>query len=366
MLNRKNTAMILAAAMLAGSLAACSFDMDKASKAVNDLGNSIDEAVNGTEAETETTVSETSEVIVETPAEPTPESVAEATPTPTATPTATPTPTSTPTATPTPQPERVDFSELTTDTISEGIDVMTEEFEESFHAEDDTLLCSFTGERLLVTIDDASNVQTAINLMCDSFYQEALGCYNSYSAEAAAEYALLFGVMPETEEDEEEAEAETGTDAEEEENTRTDDAQLTDPYAVEIAYDYSTNGRLLTVMSTYTVTRGEEVLADVSENTTYDLYTGQIVGLNDISDDEQLLRDYLTSCLVGSVPEEDEENPVEFSELFIIAEEPGSRSNIAEVRGIADGEIVSTIIDVDDLAPYLNRFGKLVYFVGQN
>ena len=235
-------------------LAACSMDLDRAGSAFYDLGNNLNNAVEGEEDEEDEEPAETA-----APTE-TAETSEETEPSETdPVPTATPAPTSTPVPTATPAPERVDLSELTEDTISDGITVEDEAFEEHYVDGSDTTVASFSGNRILVQIADAPNVQTSVNLLLDGFYQEAAGLYARYTNEALSEVALEGGtvVLPSDDEEQDEDTQET------EETEETEDAVLSSdgtfvPYTVTVSYDHSTNGRVLSVIMSYSVTRGDE------------------------------------------------------------------------------------------------------------
>ena len=191
------------------SLAACSINYNDLADGINDLGKSVDHAINGTDAATAAATSGTETDATDPTAAPT-EPEATPTPSPTPVPTATPTPT----PTPTPAPQRVDMSELTTDTITEGVEIKDETFEESYHDVDDyTQLVKFTGNRIAVEIPDGKNVQTAINLVINGFYNETEGLYKRYSDEAQSAYLL------------------------DKEN------YLAAPYSVNVKFNYSYNGR---------------------------------------------------------------------------------------------------------------------------
>ena len=311
------------------TLAACSINYSELADGINDLGRGIDRAVNGTgeettvSAETEPTADETEET------EPS-ETEAPA-------PTATPTPTPKPTATPTPMPQRVDFSELTTDTISENVDVQIEEFAESYHADgEETELVSFTGNRIVVSIPDNTNIQTSLNLILDGFYQEAAGLYNRYSSEAEGQYAL----DPEM--------------------------YLANKYDINVEYRYSFNGRLLSVIMEYGVVSGsEETRTDVYkkiEVATFDVLTGQYVTPAAVAKDIDALNAALASYLANAASTDDEEYTSDMvSSPILVAHSNDGGTHFAEIYGYINGNFTSVVADLSNYADYLNTYGKIVY-----
>lgn len=315
------------------TLAACSINYSELAEGINDLGKGLDRAVNGTTEETTSSL-ETVEPTVET--EETEPSETEA-----PLPTATPTPTPRPTATPTPMPERVDFSELTTDTISETLDVQIEEFAESYHADgEETELVSFTGNRIVVSMPDNANVQTSLNLILDGFYNEAEGLYNRYSSEAEGLYAL----DPEM--------------------------YLANKYDVNIDYRYSYNGRLLSVIMEYDVVSGnEEEKADVIkkiEVATFDALTGQYVTPAAVAKDVDALNAALSSYLANAASTEEETYTSDMvSNPILVAHSNDGGTHFAEIYGYINGNFTNVVADLSNYADYLNTYGKIVYKINQ-
>ena len=305
--------------------ASCNINTDKAGQAFQHLGENLDNAVNGTE-ETEAPVEETEETVAEETEETEP-SVEETQPLPTPEPTATPTPS--PTPTPEPEPERVDFSELTEDELADGVLVEEEDFEESYVNDDDITLITFSGNRIVISEEDAINIQTSVNLILDGFYQEAEGVYNRYTSEALAEYAMPM---------EEDMEYQ--------------------PYAVTCDYEYGYNGRVLSVVMSYNVVRDDQVVTEHTEYVSFDMYTGQYVTTASVVEDPELFR---TTCgnILAFATENEEDNQDSFTNIFIFVEGPG---NGVYIIGTApDGSIVRALADINNIAPALNRYGQLLY-----
>ena len=334
---RKSTAAVMAVIIGCTTLlAACSVDYDQLSQGLNDLGDSIMET---TESSVEVTESnEPSETTV--------------TSTPTPTPTPTPTATPTPTPTPTPLPERVDFSELTTDEITADFTVETEAFEESSNTEDGDALVTFSGVRMVVSDESAENVQTAINMILDGFYQEADGIYRRMSNEAQAEASLV--------------------------------AITEGCGAVTVNFEYSDNGRVLSVIMTRSVTDMDGNVTDATEYASFDMLTGQYVTMASIASDAAGLEAALKAKLaadVNVVPEEPEQttetdateetiknsrkevSAADVSNIYIAVQEPGAQTATVVIYGEIDGVTCHTTVDMNEYAQYLNRYGKLVLFV---
>ena len=310
--------------------ASCNINTEKAGEAFQHLGENLDNAVNGTEEVTEAPAEETEVTVTEEteatePSEEEEEPASE--PEPTATPTPTPTPS--PTPTPEPEPERVDFSELTEDELADGVTVELEDFEESYVNEDDITLITFSGNRILISEEALPNVQTSVNLILDGFYLEAEGIYNRYTSEALAEYA-----MPMEE-----------------------DVEFS-PYSVTCGYEYGYNGRVLSVVMTYDVTRGDEVVEEHTEYASFDMYTGQYVTTASIVEDQELFR---TTCgnILAFATENEEDNQDSFTNIFIFVE--GTGNGVYVVGTAPDGTVVRALADIDNIAPALNRYGQLLY-----
>lgn len=308
---------------------ACNFNADKAGEAFDHLGQNISNAVSEDGSE-ETAVSET-EITVETPSdvsEEVPEET-EAVPTATPMPTATPAPTATPT--PTPAPERVDFSELTEDQISDTITIESEEFEESYaDDENEITYATFSGNRLLVSEEAAPNIQTSVNLILDGFYQEAEGIYNRYTSEAQAEYALI---------------------GEEEE-------QVFETYDVTVSYEYGFNGRVLSVRMAYAAVSGEETLEEDIEYIAFDMYTGQYINTASVIADQGEFNRIAGEALAFSTDNE-EDTAESFSDIIIFAQDSGN--GVYVIGTDEDGDYVRTLIDVQNLGPVFNRYGRILY-----
>lgn len=308
------------------TLASCTINYSKLADGIGDIGRGVDHMVNGTSetseaAPTESTVS-TDET---TPSDGTTETEA------------TPAPTAAPTPTPTPAPERVDFSSLTEDKISDGVEVKEEEFGESFHDEaDDTELVTFTGNRAVVSIPGATNIQTAINLVLDGFYGEAAGLYDRYTKDAQAEYSL------------------------------DKEAYLAAPYAVTVKYAYSYNGRLLTMVMEYTVSNGGEKAVDSKkEIATFDVLTGQYVTPATVAIDEAALEEALTQTVIQVASSEELTYTKEMvNDPIIIAHQQSGGTSFAEIYWSTDGVMHSVPADLANYAEYFNTYGKIVYKVG--
>ena len=308
--------------------ASCNINTQKAGEAFQHLGENLDSAVNGTE-ETGAHVEETEAAVPEETEETAEETEAEPEPTPVPEPTATPTPTPSPTPTPEPEPERVDFSELTEDELADGVIIEEESFEESYVNEEDITLVTFSGNRIVISEEDAVNIQTSVNLILDGFYQEAEGVYNRYTSEALAEYA-----MPMEEETE------------------------YVPYAVTCDYDYGYNGRVLSIVMSYSVVRDDQTVAEHTEYSSFDMYTGQYITTASVVEDQELFR---TTCgnILAFATENEEDNADSFANIFIFVE--GSGNGVYIIGTAADGSTVRALADIENIAPALNRYGQLLY-----
>lgn len=352
---RSIVAVTIVLAMLLTLLTACNIDYQALSEGLNDLGNAMDPAYNQTPATpdseetttSETTASQTSDETTGTTSESTSETSSSETSEPAETsesgtetsettagdPAAIPTPTSTPTPTPTPHPtnERVDFSYLRTINLNENFTVNTEEFSENVGTEDDKPLAVFSGKRMVVSKAGSENVSEAMNLIFDSFYQEAAGLYSRYAGEAKASYGLS-GVVDNV-------------------------------YNVEVNFDYSYNKRLLSVIMSYKVTAGKTVLASSEEFASFDMLTGQYVTLASVASDWEGLQNALRTKLAKNEPVA---RASAITDLCVMAQQPGAQTATIEIYGMYGGKRIHTTGDMNEYAQYLNRYGKIIYGISEN
>ena len=325
MIKRNSKTVGLISVLLAGAvlMSACSVDMNGIGDAFRNLGENLNEAV-ATEEESDST-EET--IIVESVIGDTEETEEEeALPTETPAPTAT----STPVPSPTPAPQRVDFSELTSDNIFGTISVETEEFLETSHAEDDDdiILASFSGERMLLSSEDDIAVVTAVNMMLDGFYMEAEGLYNRAVNETAASYAITADELPSS-------------------------------VNVTVDYEYFFNGRLLGVIMSYEVEQEEEVSASEVEYVMYDLYTGQYIVPELLFSDVDGL--YLDIC--GDIAHESEDprdKATDYRVIFIAANDEEDDDIPAIVLVLHGDEIEAYEFDLTDYEQYVSRNGRIL------
>ncbi len=362
--SRRVLALGIILAMLLTLVTACNIDYEGLSEGLNDLGSAFSgynptpatpeptvsseettEKTEATSASTEETTSEmtsetteteettSSETTESTETVPTESSSVtetageEATPTPSST----PTPIPTPTPTPHPTNERVDFSYLTSSNISENFVVDSETFSESVDTEDNQHLAVFSGKRVLVSKAGSENVSEAVNLILDSFYQEAVGLYSRYAGEAKAAYGL------------------SGT--------------VDTVYNIEVNFDYSYNKRVLSVVMSYKVTAGNKVLASKEEFSSFDMLTGQYVTLASVAGDLEGLQNALRSKLAKNEPIA---RASAITDLYIAAQQPGAQTATVEIYGMYNGKRVHTTGDMNEYAQYLNRYGKIIFGVNEN
>lgn len=330
---RRSKVTAAVSSLLAGVIlmTSCSINMNGVGEAFSDLGENLNEAARGrstSEYEEETApaaeTEETAVIIEETvPAEETDP----------AEPTATPSPTATPTPSPTPIPQRVDFSELTEDTLTDKIYVESEEFSESAHAEDDDdiLLAQFEGIRMLLSAEEEMAPVVSVNLLLDAFYMEAEGIYNRVVNEQYAAYEL----DPET---------------------------VPDTVIVSVNYDYYFNGRLLAVVMSYETTQEDEVLTELTEYVTYDLYTGQMITPDMLFTDA----DAFYAAVAEAIAEDtaDRRDSAEDYEIeFIGVEETDDGKIITTVIATSEDGTDFYTINLGDFYDFLTRYARIVWSV---
>ena len=348
----------IAGAMLLGIVTACSIDYAGLSEGLNDLGNAMDfgygntpaspeettAVITTTETTTVTGTSETSETTTETTSETTAEtsSTSETTSDTTETApsesttgtsgTSETTDDSVPTPTPTPHPtnERVDFSGLTNNKVFENFIIDIEEFSESVDA-DQKAMAIFSGKRMLVSKAENDNVTEAVNIILDSFYQEAAGLYTRYAGEAKAAYNL------------------SGT--------------IDTVYNIEVNFDYSYNKRILSVIMSYKVTSDKNVIASNEEFVSFDMLTGQYITLAAVASDWDGLQNALKAKLAKNVTVK---SAAAITNLYVAAQQPGAQTATVEIYGMYNGEKIHTTGDMNEFAQYLNRYGKMIYGVSED
>ena len=335
-------ALMLSAGMVTTFLAACSIDPDQLGKGINELGNAFT-----TETQTETTEApkETTEITTPSVSEEITETTAEAT--------------TTPTPSPTPLPQRVDFSDHTDINLNDTFKVTTETFGESAYVEGtDVLLAKFEGTRFVVTSAANETVKDSINVIVDSFYKEAAAAYTRMYSKAQAEYQLT-GVV---------------------ENT----------YSIVCDFQYTTNGRVLSVLMVYDVSGVEADKTTVIDFASFDMISGQYITLNSICKDPSGLENALKAGLANSLKIQPKPSTTEttgtgetaattaettvaaktpeaedFTALYIApgpATTEPANNNFATIYGVTDGKIYSAVIDMNAYKDFLNRYGASIFF----
>ena len=335
----KLVALLISAGMATSFLAACSINTDKLGEGISELGNAFT-----TESETEATKSETTEAPTELTTTTVTEETTEAIPTPSATPS------------PTPLPQRVDYSNYTDINLNDTFTVSSEAFSESSYVDNtEILLAKFEGNRFVVTKAANENVMNSINLIINGFYNEAAGAYNRVYSKAKAEYDLKGSIEA--------------------------------PYDVLVDFQYTTNGRALSVLMVYEVSGGEADKTTVIDFASFDMISGQYITFNSVCKDptglENALRSGLANALkiqpkaseteiVGDTPETTAEtaaavNTPEADDFDAVYLAPGpattdaARNSFATLYGVIDGKVYSAVIDMNAYANFLNRYGASLF-----
>ena len=340
----KLVALIISAGMTTTFLAACSINTDKLGQGISDLGNAF---INETETE-QTINSAPSETATETTViEET--TTTESTPAPTATPT------------PTLPPQRVDYSNYTEINLSDTFTVSLESFAEVGYVEGkDFILTKFEGNRFVVTKAANETVMNSINLIVDGFYKEAAGAYSRAYAKAKAEYDLK--------------------------------GAIENPYNVICDFQYTVNGRALSVLMVYEVTGAEK--NTVIDFASFDMISGQYITFNSLCKDPAGLENALRAGLANSLkiqpkpsveataPAEGQTsettaapaettaaaNTVEAKDFEAVYLAPGpataepANNNFATLYGVVDGKVYSAVIDMNAYKDFLNRYGQSIFF----
>ena len=340
----KLVALLISAGMATSFLAACSINTDKLGEGISELGNAFT-----TESETEATKSETTEAPTELTTTTVTEETTEAIPTPSATPS------------PTPLPQRVDYSNYTDINLNDTFTVSLESFAEVGYVEGkDFILTKFEGNRFVVTKAANETVMNSINLIVDGFYKEAEGAHDRVYGKAKAEYALK--------------------------------GSIEEPYTVLCDFQYTVNGRVLSVLMVYEITGPEN--KTVIDFASFDMISGQYITFNSICKDPVGLENALRAGLANSLkiqpkPSVDVTNATEgftaettaaTSETTLTAKTieakdfdaiylaPGpatsepANNNFATLYGVIDGKVYSAVIDMNAYKDFLNRYGQSIFF----
>lgn len=336
----KLVALLISAGMATTFLAACSINTDKLGEGISELGNAF-----VTESETEATVTETTEASTELTTTTVTEETTAAVPTVSATPS------------PTPLPQRVDFSNVTDIDLNDTFTVSSEAFSESSFADGtEILLAKFEGTRFVVTKATNETVMKSVNLIIDGFYNEAAGAYSRVYSKAKAEYDLKRSIEA--------------------------------PYNVLVDFQYTTNGRALSVLMVYEVSGGEAEKTTVVDFASFDMLSGQYITFNSTCKDPKGLESALRAGLANSLkiqpkPAETEASAAasetsettaaqtpatpEADDFDAIYLAPGpsttdnARNSFATLYGVAGGQVYSTVIDMNAYAGFLNRYGTSLY-----
>ena len=334
----KLVALLLSAGMATTFLAACSINTDKLGEGISDLGNAF-----VTEVETEATTEAPKETTVEVTETTVTEETTEVIPTVSATPS------------PTPLPQRVDFSNYTDIALNDTFTVSSEEFSESSYAEGtEILLAKFEGNRFVVTKAANENVMKSINLIVDGFYKEAAGAYSRVYSKAQAEYDLKGSIEA--------------------------------PFNVIVDFQYTTNGRALSVLMVYEVSGGEAEKNTVIDFASFDMISGQYITFNSVCKDPNGLESALRAGLANSLkiqpkPAETEivgdsqettattaavKTPEadEFDAIYLApgpATADAAKNSFATLYGVAGDKVYSAVIDMNAYAGFLNRYGASLY-----
>lgn len=328
---RKNKVTVVVSSLLAGVIlmTSCSVNTNGIGEAFSDLGNNLSRAAREEDEPEETEAvpaaeTEETEITEETTVE---TEVADPTPT------STPVPTATPTPSPTPIPQRVDFSDLTEDQLTDSITIEIEDFSESAHAEDDDdiLLAQFYGDRVLISSDEISGPITSVNLMLDAFYMEAEGIYNRVVNEQYAAYELDPDMVPDTKD-------------------------------VNVTYEYFFNGRLLCIIMSYSVVQDDEVLLSNIEYYRFDLYTGQIVYSDMLVNDVDAFYDALAEAVADSTAtpaDKAEDYQIE----FFVVETDDDGESVVTAAVVTDDGFEYYVVEMPDLYESLTRYGRVVWNV---
>ena len=369
----KKKALVAVIVTMSMIVSACSFNMDRAKKAFDDLGDDLNTALKSDDTETvETSTPDVVEDVgpdidVPTVVEPTDIPEPTATPAPTATPTPSPVPTSTPIPTPTPMPERVDMSELAEDTIGDGITVLDEQFRESYVMDNTDEIACFEGNRMIISSEEDAVSIRVVNLYLDSVYAEAEGLYRSNLDTLIAAYMLENGTLLEgtvitlgdedVEEVEEDVDEEVDVEDEADEEPA-DEFQIYDRYLHSVVnYKYSTNGRILFVQMSYEVTLGDSVIGSCSENMIFDLYTGQIISEDMLIADAETFNQALVAALMEVAPEESRDRDLTNVNYVIATNDDGETFIVAS--GTINGDVIRAILEIDENSQLFTRYGRI-------
>ena len=255
----------------------------------------------------------------------------------------------------------MDYSNYTEINLSDTFTVSLESFAEVGYVEGkDFILTKFEGNRFVVTKAANETVMNSINLIVDGFYKEAEGAHDRVYGKAKAEYALK--------------------------------GSIEEPYTVLCDFQYTVNGRVLSVLMVYEITGPEN--KTVIDFASFDMISGQYITFNSICKDPAGLENALRAGLANSLkiqpkPSVDVTNATEgftaettaaTSETTLTAKTieakdfdaiylaPGpatsepANNNFATLYGVIDGKVYSAVIDMNAYKDFLNRYGQSIFF----
>ena len=196
----------------------------------------------------------------------------------------------------------------------------------------------------------------SVNLIIDGFYNEAAGAYSRVYSKAKAEYDLKGSIEA--------------------------------PFNVLVDFQYTTNGRALSVLMVYEVSGGEAEKTTVVDFASFDMLSGQYISFNSTCKDPKGLESILRAGLANSLKiqpqpsetdvaaetsgtvettESDAAKTPEAEDFDAIYLAPGpattdaARNSFATLYGVVDGKVYSAVIDMNAYAKFLNRYGTSIY-----
>ena len=167
---------------------------------------------------------------------------------------------------------------------------------------------------------------------------------------------------------------------------------IENPYNVICDFQYTVNGRALSVLMVYEVTGAEK--NTVIDFASFDMISGQYITFNSLCKDPAGLENALRAGLANSLkiqpkpsveataPAEGQTsettaapaettaaaNTVEAKDFEAVYLAPGpataepANNNFATLYGVVDGKVYSAVIDMNAYKDFLNRYGQSIFF----
>ena len=95
------------------------------------------------------------------------------------------------------------------------------------------------------------------------------------------------------------------------------------------------------------------------------MLTGQYLTLASVASDWAGLQNALKVKLAKNMPVKVKKASA-ITQLYVAAQQPGAQTATIEIYGVYNGKRYHTTGDMKEFAKYLNRYGRIVYGIGED